>query len=140
MPFIAVAAFIILLSLLFFLTGLLAKRKKLKAADLYGQEKFGIDLPRTAIVTQKKPYLPSLNQCTDAEAFFLLIVPYIGSLTLEKRSLLRTELERLKSSLAMNKQIYGDFMDEYDLYDGLNDEEAGQKWRKLSQRKINEAA
>jgi hypothetical protein len=39
------------------------------------------------------------------------------------------EIEARSSDLKMHKENYRTFMDEYDKYEGLSDEQASDKWR-----------
>lgn len=127
MPLITVIILFIFTALLFVLSGVLKNRMKLKRAVAYGEETFSIELPQGAQIKKGKG-LPSISTCSDAEAFFILMTPYIGSLSLKKRESLHKTIVALKSDLKMRKEIYSYFTAEYALYDGLSDEEAAQKW------------
>lgn len=130
MPLITVVIFFIFVGLLFLLSSVLKNRKKLKQAVAYGISNFEIELPHGAAIDKSKSggVFPSFSRCSDSEAFFQLITPYIGSLNNHKRDYLYQHVNDLKNELKMNKEIYQFFIDEYKSYEGLNDEQAAKKW------------
>jgi len=130
MPVITLVLFFTFIAMLFMLNNILRTHKKFKAAEKFGIDNFDIDLPTGASIsgTKSSLALPAFNGASDAENFFMLITPYIGSLNKIKREYLCQHMNDLKDDLKMNKAIYQYFMDEYKVYDGLDDEQAAAKW------------
>ncbi|MEM9469657.1 MAG: hypothetical protein AAF988_05800 [Pseudomonadota bacterium] len=131
MVYIFFVPLIVISFLSFFLLKALKNKKRREKAFLYGKENFDIELPsNTNAFRGTRGYqLPALANVSDAENFMMLIVPYLGSLPIEKRDKLQKETDILASDLKMNKEIYRFVMDELEKYDGLSDDEASQKWR-----------
>ena len=127
MPLITVIFFFIFVGMLFMLNNVLRNRKKLKQAEDYGRKNFEIDLP-DGVKIYSLPHLPKFTTLSDAESFYHLITPYIGSLSKHKRDFLFQHLNDLKNELKMNKSIYQNFVSEHDIYKDLNDEDAAKKW------------
>jgi len=130
MPLISILFFFTFFALLLLFQKVLSDRKKFKQAEKFGITTFDLDLPTTASIHQKnsKGDFPAFAKCSDAEAFFWLVTPYIGSLNLTKREYIHQYVNDLKSELKINKTIYQFFIDEYKLYQGLNAEQAAAKW------------
>lgn len=130
MPVITVIIFFTFLGLLFLLSSVLKNRKRLKEATEYGLKNFDIELPQGAIIDKSKSgvIFPNFTACSDAENFFQLITPYVGSLSLNKREFLHQHINDLKNDLKMNKEIYQYFIDEYKIYEGLSEADAAEKW------------
>jgi hypothetical protein len=130
MPVITLVLFFTFVAMLFVLNNILRTRKKFKAAEKFGIDNFDIDLPTGATVNIAKSglVLPAFNSASDAENFFMLITPYIGSLSVTKREYIRQHANDLKNELKMNKAVYQFFLAEYKQYQGLSDDEAAQKW------------
>ena len=125
MPVITLVLFFVFLFLLLMLMGTLRKNKKLRSVERYGQAQFEIDLPDGV---QVPAGLPSFVGLSDAEGFYHVITPYIGSLTKHKRDFLFQYLNDLKNELKVNKSVYQKFVTEYELYKGLSDKAAAEKW------------
>jgi hypothetical protein len=130
MPLITIIFFFIFVAMLFMLNNVFAMHKKFKAAEKFGIDNFDIDLPTGATIKRTKlgASLPAFKDASDAEGFFMLITPYIGSLNKIKREYLHQHMNDLKNDLKMHKGVYQYFMDEYKIYDGLDDTEAAEKW------------
>ncbi|NQZ13263.1 MAG: hypothetical protein HRT94_00370 [Alphaproteobacteria bacterium] len=131
MIYVFVVPFIVLVILFFVLAGALKQKKKRAEAFAYGKSQFDVELPYNPNALQElvKYKLPLLQNCSDAECFMILIIPYIGSLHGDKRQKIQGALEDMSANLKVNKEIYRAFMDEYEKYDGLSDDEASDKWR-----------
>jgi len=131
MIYVFVIPFLVLVVLTFVLITTIKQKKKRDAAFKYGKTEFDVELPQNpnAYGASSGYQLPSLQDCSDAESFMLLIVPYLGSLKSTKRSKIHKEIEALSTDLKMNKEIYRAFMDEFEKYEGLSDEQASDKWR-----------
>ena len=129
MPLITVILFFVFVGLLFLLSSVVRNRKKLKQADAYGRAQFEIDLPAGVKIDNNTDNdIPPFSTLSDAESFYTLITPYIGSLTKHKRDFLFQHLNDLKNDLKMNKDIYQKFVQEYDVYKSLSDKAAAEKW------------
>jgi len=121
--------FFIFLGLLFTLSNVLRNRKKLHKAESYGQKHFEIDLPDGAkIDNASQNGIPAFPTLSDAESFYVLVTPYIGSLNKHKRDFLFQHLNDLKNDLKIHKNIYQNFVTEHDIYKDLSDEQAAEKW------------
>ena len=131
MIYVFVIPFIVLVVLSFFLVTTIRQKNKRKAAFNFGQSHFEVELPQNpnAYSALSGYQLPLLQNCSDADGFMLLIIPYLGSLAGEKRDQIHKEIEALSTDLKMHKEIYRAFMDEYEKYEGLSDEQASDKWR-----------
>ena len=127
MPLITLILFFIFVGLLMLLTSTVRKRAKIKKVAEYGHAQFEIDLPNTMKV-RVPATLPALTSMSDAEGFFTLITPYIGSLTKHKRDYLFQHVTDLKNELKMNKDVYQNFMTEYAIYKDLSEKAAAKKW------------
>lgn len=112
------------------MSSFLKNRRQLKAATEYGVKNFEIALPHGAAIDKSKSgkIFPHFSACSDAESFFQLITPYLGSLSVNKCEYLHQAINDLKNELKMNKEIYQYFMDEYKIYEGLTEAEAAEKW------------
>lgn len=129
MPLITIIFFFVFLGLLFLLTGVLGNRKKLKQAEEYGRKHFEINLPDGATIPEvKNKDTSNFSKLSDAESFYVLVTPYIGSLSKHKRDFLFQHLNDLKNDLKMHKTIYQSFVSEHDIYKDLNDKQAAEKW------------
>ena len=129
MPLITIVFFFVFLGLLFLLTTVLGNRNKLKQADNYGRKNFEIDLPDGAEIPEAhNKNIAKFSTLSDAESFYVLITPYIGSLNKHKRDFLLQHLNDLKNDLKMHKAIYQNFISEYENYKGLTDKQAAEKW------------
>lgn len=130
MPLVTVVLFFIFLGLLFVLSNVLKNRKKLKAVKVFGIKEFEIELPQEAYISPKTSgsAFPSFSNCSDAEGFFMLITPYVGSLSKNRREFIYQYINDLKNELKMNKGIYQYFTDEYQKYKGLSEKDAATKW------------
>jgi len=131
MVYVFVIPFIVLVFLGFFLVNNVKKKKNLTAATRYGVDQFDVELPNDASVEayQKQFSLPPVMISSAEEAFFMLVTPYFGGLPSKKRKALEKEMEELSSGLKINKSIYAFFKNEAEKYDGLNDDQASDKWR-----------
>ena len=104
MPLIAIIAFVICVVLFMLLTNILANRKQIKAAYEYGKTNFDIELPESASTKS-----PAFHKLTDAEAFYVLITPYVHNLKADKQKKLKSEIDKLKSDLKISNDIYNAF-------------------------------
>ncbi len=131
MVYVFVVPFVVLVFLFFFLSASLKKKKKLQAASVYGKDTFDVELPKnTDIRSYAREFsLPLVTVSSAAEVFFMLVTPYFGSLPSKKRIALKKEIEKLSGDLKIDKNIYRFFMNEAEKYEGLNDDEASDKWR-----------
>lgn len=131
MIYVFVVPFLVLVVLSFILLTMIKQTKKRVAAFVFGKSEFDVELPKNpnAYKDLSGYHLPSLQSCSDAESFMLLIVPYLGSLKADKRDQIHKEIEALSMDLKMHKEIYRAFMDEYEKYEGLSDDQASDKWR-----------
>ncbi len=105
MPLIAIIAFVICVVLFVLLSNVLANRKQIKAAYDYGKKKFNIELPENAAINDR-----AFHKLSDESAFFMLVIPYLGSLDANKRDKLKSEIERLKSDLKIDGALYDRFI------------------------------
>lgn len=130
MPLITIIIFVVCLGTLVLLSVAMKNKKKLAAAKAYGLSAFDIELPATATIRKgaAERTLPQFNSSSDAGAFFRLVTPYLGSLSKPKREYVRQTIEDLKTDLKIDKEIYRYFINEYNTYDGLSDEQAAEKW------------
>ena len=129
MPLVTIIFFFIFLGLLFTLNNVLRNRRKLHKAETYGQKHFEIDLPDGAKIDNAvQSGIPPFSTLSDAESFYVLVTPYIGSLNKHKRDFLFQHLNDLKNDLKIHKSIYQNFVTEHDAYKDLNDEQAAEKW------------
>lgn len=131
MIYVFVIPFLVLVVLSFILMVNIKQKKKREAAFSFGKSEFDVELPKNpdAYKSLSGYKLPSLLNCSNAESFMLLIIPYLGGLKSEKRGDIHKEIEALSTDLKMHKEIYRAFMDEYEKYEGLSDEQASDKWR-----------
>jgi hypothetical protein len=104
MPIVAIIAFVICVVLFVLLTNILANRKQIKAAHAYGKQTFDIELPDNAS-TQRRAF----HKLSDAEAFYVLVTPYVHNLSSEKQKALKAELDKLKQDLKISNDIYDTF-------------------------------
>jgi len=126
----------LILFLAFFLGVLLARllsvQKRIKHALTYGRLTFDIDLPEEmsnkALSEMKR--IENVNRCSQEEFFFMFVTGQMGRLPTDKREALKSAADQLTSEIKMKKSIYKFFSDEYDLYEGLNDADAKDKWLK----------
>ena len=129
MPLVTIIFFFIFLGLLFTLNNVLRNRRKLHKAEAYGQKHFEIDLPDGAKIDKaSQSSIPPFPTLSDAESFYVLVTPYIGSLNKHKRDFLFQHLNDLKNDLKIHKSIYQNFVTEHDTYKDLSDEQAAEKW------------
>tara|TARA_B100000508_G_C11450482_1_gene273740 strand:+ start:904 stop:1308 length:405 start_codon:yes stop_codon:yes gene_type:complete len=131
MIYVFVVPFLVLVILSFVLLTMIKQTKKRDAAFVFGKSEFDVELPRNPNAYKELSgyQLPPLQNCSDAESFMLLIIPYLGSLKANKRDQIHKEIEALSTNLKMNKEIYRAFMDEYEKYEGLSGDQASNKWR-----------
>lgn len=131
MVYIFFVPFVILVFLFFFLNGTIKKKKKLTAASAYGRDTFEVELPKNVGVSAyiRKFSLPPITVSSAPEVFFMLVTPYFGSLPSKKRKALEKEIESLSGELKIDKNIYRFFMNEAEKYEGLDDNQASEKWR-----------
>lgn len=131
MIYVFVVPFVVLVFLFFFLGGNIKKKKKLEAASAYGRDTFEVDLPKNSGVSAyaREFSLPPITVSSASEVFFMLVTPYFGSLPSKKRKALEKEIESLSGELKINKNIYRFFMNEAEKYEGLDDDQASDKWR-----------
>lgn len=104
MPLIAIIAFVVCVILFVLLTNILANRRQIKAAYQYGKQNFDIELPESASTKSR-----AFHKLSDAEAFFVLITPYVHNLKADKKKKLKTEIENLKADLKIRNDIYDAF-------------------------------
>ena len=132
MPLITIILFFIFVGLLFLLNNILQNRKKLLHAKAYGQKEFDLELPQDAYIapTVTNAHYPKFASLSNAEAFYTLVTPYLGSLSNDRRAFLFQSINDLKNELKMDKAVYQYFMSEYDRYEGLSDKEAAENWAK----------
>jgi len=104
MPLIAIIAFVVCVILFVLLTNILANRKQIKAAFVYGKKNFDIEIPESANTKNR-----AFHKLSDAEAFYVLITPYIHNLKADKQKKLKSDIETLKSDLKMSNEIYDAF-------------------------------
>lgn len=128
MPLITIVLFFIFVGALALFANSLKRRKKLKAIAAFGLSEFGIELPSSASINKRKERQFVLLNLSDREGFFLMVTPYIGSLSLDKREYLYQSINDLRHDLKINKEIYNYFIDEYKIYEGLSDSQAAEKW------------
>jgi len=105
MPVIAIIAFVICVVLFMFLTNILANRKQIKAAYRYGKSNFDIEIPTSASNKNR-----AFHKLSDAEAFYVLITPYVKDLNDKKKKALQSKIEDMKSDLKIAPAIYEEFM------------------------------
>jgi len=130
MPIVTIIVFFVFMTLLLLLNNSLQNRKKLKSVKAYGTKTYDIELPQDAYIgrqTSGKKF-PIFKHMSDAEGFFCLITPYLGSLSNDRRSFLFQSINDLKNELKIDKAIYQFFVAEYDKFDGLSDKDAATKW------------
>lgn len=104
MPVIAIIAFVICVVLFVLLNNILANRKQIKAAYQYGKDNFDIELPKNATAKNR-----AFHKLSDAEAFYVLITPFVSNLTADKQKMLKAEANKLKADLKMSNDIYDEF-------------------------------
>jgi len=131
MVYVFVVPFVVLVFLFFFLNGNIKKKKKLQAAGAYGHDTFEVELPKNVSIAAyaREFSLPPITVSSAPEVFFMLVTPYFGSLPLKKRKALEKEIESLSGELKIDKNIYRFFMNEAEKYEGLDDDQASEKWR-----------
>lgn len=130
MPILILITFVLLVALLVYVLNAKKNKAKKRAVFEYGQNEFSIELPASAsLVTHiSKVKRLSILDLSNPEAFFLLVSPYLGSLSVTKRDFLYQAINDLKDELKMNKHVYQIFVEEYKKYDGLSEEAAAEKW------------
>ena len=87
------------------LADLLATRKKIKAAALYGKRVFDIELPRTVRAPGRE-----INKLSDEAVFLILLLPYFDSLNADKQEKVKAAAKTLKSDLKIDKELYERFI------------------------------
>ncbi len=130
-----------ILFLAFFLGVLLTRtisvQKRIKHALAYGRLTFDVELPEElsnkGLAEMKR--IENVNRCSQEEFFFMFVTAQLGRLPKEKREALKEAADQLVAEIKMKKSIYKAFSEEYDLYEGLGDEEAKDKWLKREDEK-----
>ncbi len=112
-------------------------QKRIKHALRYGRTTFDVDLPEElsnkTLVEIKK--IESLNNCSQEEFFFMFVTPQVGRLPKDKRKLLKEAADQLNAEIKMKKSIYQAFTTEHEIYDGLTDKQATEKWLERGEEK-----
>lgn len=106
MPLIAIIAFVICVILFVLLSNILANRKQIKSAYAYGKDNFDIQLPKNASTN-----IRAFHKLSEAEAFYVLITPYVCNLNPDKKKKLKSDIDTLKSDLKISNDIYDAFDD-----------------------------